>query len=297
MTKTPHFFKAKSRIGLRYPPARRKKLNIGVEDSPDGILTEKFLAEFKNFKTSEYVFPKPENILPKDYNHILAEELNNFKDLINKSLKLNETQIVIGGENSITFPSLLADIERLDDVQDIGYIQFDSHGEMNLESTSPTKNFHGMYMRPFLDKFDIPEIEVLVPNKLSSDQVMFFGDQILDGDEPEFMGRKGLKSVTQKEYLKNKTKVQKNLKSFINSFKHIHINFDIDIFHQNIAPSCGMAGDGAWGLESVLDLLKIISKHPNLSFDLYEVNIKIGGATNTLKVAREVLRKVLSFAI
>lgn len=311
--KTPHFFKAKSRIGLTHKPIRQTELNLGVEDGPDAILTPLFLSRYhpglpkrhpelpqrhpeldSGSFVDEFVFPNPENILKENYTQVLAQNLSAFKNLINQKTRPDEMQIVVGGENSITFSSLLAVLERVGDSQKLGYIQIDSHGEINSFEASPTKNFHGMYMRPFFDKFDIPEIANLVLYRLDPSQALFIGDLVLDGDEREFLKKMNFKNITRGNFLSNPNKITWEVKKFISKFDFIHINFDIDIFHKSLAGATGIPEDGKWLKNEVFSLLKIISTHPGLSFDLSEVNPKKNGAKRTIKLAQNILELILS---
>jgi arginase family enzyme len=291
--RTPHFFKARSRIGITNRPVRQVERNYGVEQAPDQILTEEFLKSFPGFRVSEFNFPYPEDIEPKNYLDELSESLTEFKDQINSSLKAGETQVVIGGDNCVTFSSLWVDLLKYD-VKVVGYIQFDSHGEMNSLAGSPSKNFHGMYMRPFFGEFDIPEIEQLVPFKLAPTQAYFLGDLLLDGDEPEFYEKLNFKTINRGQYYKNKSKVQKEFQDFIQGFKHLHLNFDMDIFDQSVAPAYGCLGDGKWLIPEIMDLINILSKHPSITFDLCEVNPKKRGAAKTIKVAHQLLKTLLN---
>src|SRR3989344_252190 len=291
MSKIPHFFKSKSRIGLTNKPLNQKDWNFGVEDAPDAILTPQFLKIFGNYKLNEFTFPNPEDIDPKDYLSVLRVNLTAYKDLINKNLGVGETQIVIGGDNSITFSSLLALQERMD-VSKLGIIHFDSHGDINSFNVSPSKNFHGMYLRPFLDNFDIPQINNLVPSKLKSSQALFIGDLKLDEEESEYFKIHMLENINRSDYLENKEAVISKIKAFLEEYEHIHINFDIDIFDQNIAGATGIPGDGRWGSE-VFEILKFISTHPSASLDLAEVNPKKEGAEKTIKLARQILKTIL----
>lgn len=291
--KSPHFFKAKSRLGLINKPVRQSELNIGVEDAPDAILTSNFLVNYPNSKVNEFIFPKPEEIKKENYLSVLASSMEEFKNLINHNLKENETQVVIGGDNGITFPSLLAVYERINDPSLIGYIQFDSHGEMNSWNGSDSHNFHGMYMRPFFDTFDKPEIDKFIPQKFTSDQALLIGDLVLDGDEPEFFIEKKFRNITREEYLSSTSAVRNEVKRFVESFNHLHVNFDVDVFHQSVSKATGIAQDGKWMKDEVFDLLKVVSKRQNISIDLVEVNPKREGAEKTIALAQNVLKTVL----
>lgn len=267
---------------------------MGVEEGPEAILTDEFLKSFKKHKCDKFDFPKPEDINKNDYVDALINSLEEFKNFINSKLKNGQTQVIIGGENSVTFSSLLALLERVETIENVGYIQFDSHGEMNSFRGSESKNFHGMYMRPFFDGFDIPQIDNLIPCKLKSNQALFIGDLDLDGDEPQFFAKKGFRNITRGEMLTNKEKMLTEVRQFITNYEYIHVNFDIDIFDKSIAGATGIPDDGKWMKEEVFGLLAVISKHQNFSFDLMEVNPKKPNSERTVNLARAILNFVLT---
>ncbi len=291
--KTPHFFQVRSRIGLTHPPVRQTEWNFGVEEGSMAIVTGDFLSQLKTPKTSEFTFTNPEDIDPKEYIEVLVKESVGLKDLINQNLKNDEMQIVVGGDNTVTFSSFLALLERVGNTNKVGYIQFDSHGEINSFNGSDSKNFHGMYMRPFFDQFDIPELDTLVPKKLDVSQMFVIGDQILDGDEPEFYLKNNLHSLKYEEYCADKEKYQYELKEFLNKYDYIHVNFDIDVFHRSVAGATGIPEDGEWRKAEIFELLDLIKVHPNISFDLSEINPKKTGADQTIKIAHEVLSVII----
>lgn len=291
--KIPHFFKAFSRIGLTNPPVRRTELNLGVEEGSDAILTEDFLKEVGDYEVTEFNFTNPEDIDPQEYLKVLTKELTEFKNKINQNLKGDELQLVIGGDNTVTFSSLLALIERVEDVSKIGYIQFDSHGEINSFNGSISKNFHGMYMRPFFDNFDIPIIDELIPEKMKPEQMFVFGDQVLDGDEPKFYKDHNLHSITFAEYVENKQKINTELNDFLKLYEYIHVNFDIDVFDRTVAGATGIPEDGKWMKNEIFELLNEIKKHDKVSFDLSEINPKREGSEQTIKVSQEILRTMI----
>lgn len=305
MPKQPYFFKAKSRLGLVNPPMRHQQLNIGVEQGPDYILSPEFLNQFPGASVSEFVFSKPEEVSSGQYYQVLALELKRFKELINQQIKPGETQVVIGGDNSVTFSALLAVMERSVDIQDIGYIQFDSHGEMHLFKSSLSKNFHGMYMRPFLDVFDRSEIEQLVPKKLKKSQVLTIGDLVFDAGDDSKDGEmelyRSLRNISLKEFKDHpserlgtsNSKVKNEISEFINKHEHIHINFDIDIFDASVAGPSAMADEGVWFWEEVVEILEIIKRAHSLSLDIVEINPLIKGSDKTVKLAQDIMKKIL----
>lgn len=287
-----HFYKAKSRLGIINPPFGQKDLNFGVEDAPDAILTKEFLKQFDSV-VSEFTFSLPEHINKSKYLDLFAHEASSFKDLINRTLKPQEMQVVIGGDNSVTFSSLLALLERVRDPNKLGYIQFDSHGEMNLYATSPTKNFHGMYLRPFLDSFDIHKIKGLISKKLILKNILFIGDLNLDKEEKVFFNKMGFKNIDRSDVLGRLDLVLKELKEFVSRFDDLHVNFDVDVFNSKEVMATGIPSHKGFVFKDLLPIIKVVSTYKNFSLDLCEVNPKKTGVKETIDIAQKVIAEFL----
>lgn len=296
MHQTQHFFKAKSALGGVNKLIRQPHLINGVEDGPDRILTPEYLKNFPEYKLSEFIFSAPQDISPDSYYPTLAKELEEFSQLINQELASSEIQVVIGGDNSVTLSSLKAVLQRIKDPQKVGYVQFDSHGEMHLSKSSISKNFHGMYMRPFFSTFDVLDIDKLVPKKLSLSQVFTIGDIIFDEGDTGLDGEralyKNIRNVNRAEFLRDKARILQEFMSFNNQSSHLHINFDIDVFDDSIAGATG-ENEGVWFMEEISPFLNIINQHPSKSIDLVEYNPHLPGASKTLDIIHQVLNLLL----
>ena len=292
MTVIPHFFKARSRIGLLNKPNGQKQYNIGVENGPDYVLDEVFLKNFGKHSMSSFNFPLPENIPDNQFIEELIRSTTEFKKQINKELKKGEMQIVIGGDHTVSLSSVLAVLERAKK-KNLGYIHFDSHGDINLFKDSPSENFHGMYLRPLFDNFDETRINNLVKNKLPANNLLMIGNLDLDEGEKRFIKNKNIKTISGKHLEQNKAKAKKMLKEFTNSFDYLHVSFDGDVLDKTIFPSTGIPTENGIKLEDVIEFLQIIKTHPNLSLDLAEFNPHKRGATKSKKVFQQILNLVL----
>ena len=283
-----HFFKAKSRIGLRNKPIHQKEFNLGVEDGSDYMLSENFLNQLNHnslddrtpscYKISSFRFPKPEDIGPLQFNKTLAKSVDHFKEIINQTNNDRVIQVVIGGDHMVVLPSILADLAKGIKPEDIGLIHFDSHGDINLSADSPTDNFHGMYLRPLFDKFDIPEIEALVPNKIPTKNLLMIGNLDLDQGEKTFMANNAIKTISGLDIENDRARVLEEFKVFVSQFSHLHISFDIDCLDKSIAPATGIPAENGLFLEEIQPLLEVIKEHGQFSFDLCEVNPKKRGS-------------------
>lgn len=292
MKKTPHFFKVHSRFGLINVPYKWSELNIGVEDGCDAVLSEKFLTNFPNSHISEYLFPNYEAIDQKNYWHILAEHLRKCSELISQSIGENERQVIIGGDHSVTFSSFAAVLKRFDS-QKVGYIQFDSQGDIHTISSSYSGNFHGMFVRPFVDTFDDLEIDQLIPHKIPIENVLYIGNLDLEIEETDYFSDKKIKNIVKDDMEKGRQHILDMVHTFIDKFEHIHITFDVDVFHRSLVLATGTPAIDGWMKDDIFQILTILNKHKSFTFDLVEVNPTKPRAEQTISLAQEVLISML----
>ena len=292
MSVTPHFFTANSRLGMINVPYRGTKLNIGVEDGPKSVLSEDFLRHFANPKVTAYKFPLPKDIQESDYPKIIARLSKKFAKLINASLSSNETQVVVGGDHSVALGALLAVFTRIDPAS-AGYIQFDSHGDVHLFKTSPSGNFHGMWLRPFLGEFDNPEIASIVPFTLKPGQIMFIGNLKLENEEKKVFASRKIINITSRDLAKDRQESLSRIKDFIEKFNHIHISFDIDVFNKELVNATGTPAENGFQPNEVFDVLDILARAKQKSIDLVEVNPHKENSQATIEIAQKVLLKLI----
>lgn len=288
----PHFFKTYSRLGMINVPNKGTKLNLGVEDGPDSVVTEDFLKYFNNPPVTTYKFPLPENIQKDDYQKIIAQQSKKFSELINTSLPPNEIQVVVGGDHGVVFGSLLAVVSRMDPAG-VGYIQFDSHGDVHLFKTSPSGNFHGMWLRPFIGEFDSSAIASLVPAGLKSNQILFIGNLELDDEEKKIFTSKKIINISSDDLSKDRQKSLSRVKEFIERFDHIHISFDIDVFNRKFVSATGTPAENGLQPKEVFDILDVLALVKRKSIDLVEVNPRKKNSQSTVEIAQKVLLKLI----
>ncbi len=288
----PHFFKAHSRLGMLNLPHKGRRLNIGVEDGSDKVLDLKFLSKFKNYSITTYNFPHPDEFKKVHQFDILSYAFKSFKDTIVSRSKKDEMRVVIGGDHSIAFSSLLATLE-LYNPKKVGYLQIDSHADLNKISTSPTCNFHGMWLRPIVGDFDNITISSLVKKKLPTANIMYIGNLDLDTEEIKFIGEKRIKVINSTSLKRNKTLEYKKLEAFISQYDHVHISFDIDVFNKNIVKATGVPNPCGMHLKELNPILSILKDIQSKSIDLVEVNPRKKGSKRTIEIAQNVLKKLI----
>lgn len=288
-----HFFKVKSRIGIINNPNKQKGNNIGVEDGADHILEENFLKNIKSYLVSDFSFPDPEDLSKDNFFKEINKYIVNLQNKINREIENDEVQIVIGGDHSVSLPSVLAVIDRAGSSKKIGYVHFDSHGDINLYKQSPSKNFHGMYLRPLFDDFDISVIDSLLVDKMPTENVLMIGNLDLDEGEFKFINDKNIKTISRQNLVSDNKKTLKTFKDFINNFKYLHVSFDGDVLDKSIFSATGIPAQKGFMLNEIMQFIDLISKHSNLSFDISEFNPHKKGALESKEICQQILLKIL----
>jgi arginase len=289
---TPHFYKAHCRLGLQYKPIRATEVNVGVEYGPDAVLSSDFLKQFPDASVSELICTPPEDITG-DYMTTALKEYRALRDLISQTLAPNERQIVIGGDHSISLPSAAAALARTKDVSQLGYLHIDSHGDINQASGSPTGNFHGMYLRPLFDKFELSGVDELVPTKLQPSQLLIIGNLDLDPAEQEYLDENNVARISRQEILADKPAFLQRVKQFLDQYPILHVSLDVDAFDQSLSPATGIPAKNGLFMEDIAEALALLKSHSNYSFDLSEVNPRKPGAEQTVTFAQNILQQVL----
>lgn len=275
------------------PPINKTELNIGPEDAPDEIITPEFLFSFPDSDVDEFVFPNPQSIAFDSFNQVLVNEFGKAAGLIKQTLQANQTQAVIGGDHSVTFAALLALLSRVSNPAEIGYIQIDSHADLNLYKNSPTKNFHGMYLRPVVDNFDVPEIDALIINKLPSQNMWYIGNLDLDPEEKLFFESRKIKNTTKEQIDSKPVEFQNQLREFANQHKYLHVSLDVDGLDKTLVLATGLPAENGLLLKHILPVLSVVKTHQNLSFDLVELNPTMPGSKEAITLCRDLLLSVL----
>lgn len=282
----PHFYNLRSRLGMINLPHRMEEFNVGVEEGGDSILSNDFLLKFQRPVVDSMTFPMPDDIERKKYFETLVESLQKATDLIEETLQDDEMQVVVGGDHSVAFSSLVALLRRLHS-HSVGYIQIDSHPDINTVATSPTGNFHGMWMRPFIGGFDNEQINQLLPHVLKPEQILYVGNLDKDPEEQELIEGKKIQTISV-DALRDGS-AQENINKFFESFEHIHLDIDIDGFDRTIAPATGIPAKNGLLYKDVEPILELFRRKEGRSMDLVEVNPQKEKGEKTIKLAQKLI--------
>jgi len=292
--KKVNFYKVYSRLGMQNLPWQGSEMNYGVEDAPDYILTPEFLAKFDDYLIKEFKFSLPENIKKEDYFKTMARESLELASLIEKTQKKRPaTAILIGGDHSVSFGSIIAEM-RLHRPENVGVIHFDSHDDVCNVASSPTKNFHGMFLRALTDPdFDNEDIRKVSPH-LPPKNVLIIGNLDCSVDaEGKYLADQKIKYFELKDINADKKYFENYLAEFLRRFKHIHISFDIDVFDKSLVSATGTPTDNGFFWKDIDDIFNIILTVKILSVDLVEINPKKDKKEKTYRTGLEILTRII----
>ena len=151
----------------------------------------------------------------------------NIAKAVNKELQLGNRVLCIGGDHSIALGSISAIASNIDN---LGVIWVDAHGDMNTHLTTETGHIHGMILAALQGHGHPQLIDIFRPGKkIETRNVVIFGVRDLDKKEQELMNEVGVLYITHKEILKNGLMASlNNVKKYLSNVKNLHISFDLD---------------------------------------------------------------------
>ena len=310
------FFKLNSRLGLYNPPHGYPDRNVGVEDAPDVILSEEYLKYYAKHSVYKFKFSLPEDIVETkaDYLDRVYQETLAARDEVIRVLRLQMSQgpnndefaktdtptdqarvIFLGGDHSVGLVSTSAILE-LYNPADVLMLMLDSHTDLHQPETSPSGNFHGMWVRPILDKFSYKQIDALVPKKLPAENIIFIGNLDIELAERNFLNKNKIRVIKHEEFnsSQNLPQIIEELRLKLKSKKHLHITIDADGIDRKYAPGTGMPCEEGLLLEPVKQLLDSLVDFPSISMEVVEVNPKKDPDGRTVQLAQDLIWKPLS---
>jgi agmatinase len=167
--------------------------------------------------------------------------------------------ICLGGDNSISIPSISSFVDRHGD--NIGVIWFDAHPDL-FESYDGNPDSHACALRRALDQAG------LVPS-----QAMLLATRSFSREETTYIKREGIDLITAAEWRARGTKrVAGKIAEWMRDRDAVYIAVDIDGFDSSCAPGTGYPMPGGIAGESFFLLLELLfARLPIRGLDLTEI--------------------------
>ncbi|MCF6226238.1 MAG: arginase [Xanthomonadales bacterium] len=193
------------------------------------------------------------------------------------SLKAGNIPLVIGGDHSIAMGTVagVAGHYRQQN-ENIGLIWFDAHGDMNIPSSSPSGNIHGMPLAHILGIGDeeLANIGGFI-GKVKPENVALVGIRDLDQRERKIIRDSGIHAYTMREIdERGMAAVAKEILSVVNKdTAGFHLSFDVDGCDPSVMPGSGTLVPGGISYREAHLLLEYCADSGKMtSMELVELN-------------------------
>lgn len=180
--------------------------------------------------------------------------------LTQAALNSGEIPLVIGGDHSIAMGTVSGVSAYFRSrKEDIGLIWFDAHGDMNLPSTSPSGNIHGMPLAHLLGHGDPDLASILGQNPaVKPENVVLIGIRDIDDNERAIIRNSGITAFTMRDIDEmGMTQVCKETLQVVNeNTAGFHISFDVDGCDPSVMPGSGTLVPGGVSYREAHQLLE-----------------------------------------
>lgn len=271
----------------------------GVELGPDTLIRNNLLSNIKNCgHTINEIINIPVNTDDKNkfdnnkqikYFDKVIPIVKNLSKAIEKSYKDNAFPLVLGGDHAISIGSLAGFSKNF---KNTGVIWIDAHGDLNIPSSSPSCNAHGMPLACSLGYGHEKFISIFKRN-IDPKNVFLFGIRSLDNWEKEFIIKNEMHIYDKNSFDRiSQDLMIETLKKYVNRNKieNFHLSFDIDVFDPLIVPGTGTPVKKGLFMDEVKNLMdNLLSSINIVSMDFVEFNPLLDKDDKTLVACLEIL--------
>ncbi len=281
------------------------KIDIIFAPQQDGV----GVGGFELLPQSLTGFIKPSFTILRDSN-IVSKKRKNIKNLeavidytnrlasvVSSIISTGGFPLTIGGDHSVSLGTVSGVTEN---IHNLGVIWIDAHGDMNTETTSPSKNIHGMPLAALQGKGNSKLINAYFKGvKIKTSNIVIYGVRDLDEKEQELMEEIGVRYVSFEE-IENRG-IDITISEAINYLKertnNLHVSFDLDVLNPQFIPGVSTpVKNGLLPQNSYSILDKCFSNFNVTSFDIVEFNPALDKRNQTrnfiIELTDYILKKV-----
>ena len=212
---------------------------------------------------------------------IPVEESNislSHKNIENFISNLNQKAILLGGDHSITYPSVKGFSKNN---KDFKLLIFDAHPDLVNNFVPPT---HEDYLKVLIEKKIIPPQNILLVGIRNSDKI-----------ETEYICKKLIHCIYMSDIKsQDLNTITQQLISFCD--QPTYLSIDIDVFDSDIAPGTGYAEPNGFKQKDLFNILQKIIQTKNIKLiDIVEVNPKKDIENKTSFLASKLIQTLQEF--
>jgi arginase len=217
--------------------------------------------------------------------------------LVTHALREDYLPLVLGGDHSVALGTLgaLASVNGAG-----GVLWVDAHGDLNVPTTTPSGNVHGMVLAAALglageafesDSWNLPAVE---PNR-----VALVGVRSLDIAERELLRKRGIRVYTMSDI--DRIGVERAIRESLTHIAgpgFVHVSLDMDVIDPDVAPGVGTPARGGLSYREAHLAMELICESGLAgSLEVVEVNPILDRENQTASLAVELVASALGARI
>jgi arginase len=224
-----------------------------------------------------------------------------LRERVRRVLDRGQFPIVLGGDHSLSIGSVGGSAA---DVDDLGLIWFDAHGDINTPENSPSGNLHGMPLAALFGYGSFKGKEWAHEPSLQEQNLVYVGLRRLDAGEKEVISDSEITAFTMRDIDRTNigAVVEQALEVATVGTEAIHVSLDMDWVNPTEAPGVGTPVPGGVTYREAHLAMETIAQR-NLedsvvrSMDLVEVNPILDEQNRTAELACELAASLLGKSV
>lgn len=269
-------------MAIRYAGVveRLTKIGYSVKDTGD------ILVNRPNVKESENTNLKYLDEVVR-VNTVLCET-------VAKEMAEGNFPVVLGGDHAIAIGTIAGVLQN---VENLGVIWFDAHGDLNTEKTSPSGNIHGM---PVAVSMGLGHKRLIsiggIDKKINPKNFVLIGARDLDQGERELIKELGITvfSMHEVDLLGMPRVIEEAIKVASAGTDGVHVSFDMDAMDPFFAIGTGTRVPGGLTYRECHLAMELIAQEDIIcSVEVVEVNVILDTKNETAHAAVGLLGSLL----
>lgn len=221
---------------------------------------------------------------------------NQLATVISNIIKNNEMPITIGGDHSISMGTVFG---VASEIENLGVIWIDAHGDMNTDETTITGNIHGMPLAVLQGLGNKELINAYKSGlKIPTQNIVIYGVRDLDDKEKELMDSIGIYYVPFIDIKKRglETTLKESIIYLKEKTNKLHISFDLDVLNPEVIPGVSVPVKDGLLPEEIYWIFDQLFKLFNVSsVDIVEYNPRFDKNNKTLDFISFLFNKINNY--
>lgn len=276
-------------------------LGLQVEDSGNISLTHLPLSKSANISGIDLTKATPEELLATNLSEVflVCRELNLQ---VNQALEEQKFPLILGGDHSLSIGSISAFANYYQKKnQRTGLIWIDTHADLNLPRSSPSKCIFGMPTAFLLGRSPglLSSLARITP-AIDPKHIVYVGLRDVDEEEKTFISASKLKAFTMQDIdILGMSEVMSRAISIASAGTAGFVaSYDLDVCDPSLAPATGTPIRGGFTFrEAHLSVELLAASNKMLGFELVEFNPSLDIEDKTCQLAISLVESAMGKTI